>query len=250
MSAPYIRCLIENRIAHVEFHNPKANSFESNQLSELSNLLDELSLNPEVNVVSIRSSGEQVFCAGAAFHELITIQNLDQATEFFMGFGRLMHSIVQCQKVVLAVVQGSVVGGGVGLVSACDYAIAADRAKIKLSELSIGIGPFVIEPAIRRKVGLNKFSSLCLNPARWKSAEWAYESGFYQELHHSSVLDQKVNEYLDSYKYYHPEAISKIKSVLRQGTEHWPNELPKRAQMSGELLLNPSTQELLKNLIK
>src|SRR5690606_23122500 len=158
MEAYYIKTDIQHQIATVEFHHPKSNSLPSSQLHELIRVFDELGQNDQVKIIVLKSAGEKVFSAGASFDELLTIQDFNTGKKFFMGFANVILAMRNCPKFIVGCITGKVVGGGVGLAAACDYAFADANASIRLSELSIGIGPFVIEPAISRKIGITAFS--------------------------------------------------------------------------------------------
>lgn len=247
MTEPYIKNDIKEGIATVEFFHPKSNSFPSNQLNALINTFDELAVNDEVKIIILKSAGESVFCAGASFDELLTINDFETGTKFFMGFANLILAMRNCPKFIIGQIEGKVVGGGVGLMAACDYTFAHKNASIRLSELSIGIGPFVIEPAITRKIGIKSFSELTLNPKEWVSADWCKKAGLYNDVFDSKEeLYKSCNEFALQLSQYSPEAMSHLKSIFWQNTENWNEIMPKRAEMSGKLVLSDFTKSTLK----
>lgn len=246
MEAYYIKKDIQNHIATVEFHHPKSNSFPGNQLQELIRIFDELAENDDVKIIVLKSEGNKVFSAGASFDELLTIQDFQTGKKFFLGFANVILAMRNCPKFIVGCITGKVVGGGVGLAAACDYAFADANASIRLSELSIGIGPFVIEPAITRKIGITAFSELTMNPTVWKSPKWVKEKGLYNEIFDSAEICEKaVMEFAENLSVYSLKAMRDLKSIFWQGTENLPELMQKRAEMSGKLVLSDFTKAAL-----
>ena len=237
---------IENGLATLEFGHPASNSFPSELLTRLEKEFISLSENPEVNVILLRSEGEKAFCAGASFNELIAIDDLEAGKRFFMGFAKVINAMRKCKKIIVGRVQGKTVGGGVGLVSACDYALATEAAAIKLSELSIGIGPFVIAPAVERKMGKAALAEMSLAATEWKNAYWAQEKGLYAKVLDSvKELDREVSLLTEKLVSYNPQALNAMKKILWENTEHWDDLLVQRAAVSGELVLSNFTKKAL-----
>lgn len=246
-----ITTIIENAIATVTFAHPASNSFPSSQLKELTMELDNLSSNESITVIVLQSAGEGAFCAGASFDELLSVTNLEDGTAFFSGFANVINAMRRCKKIIVGRIQGKAVGGGVGLAAACDYTFAVDNAAVKLSEIAIGIGPFVIEPAVSRKIGKTAMSQMALLPAEWKSAQWAYQNGLYSELFSSvSEMDIALQAYAAKLSAYNPEALFGMKKVLWEGTEEWGALLYERAAISGKLVLSDFTVNALNQFKK
>ena len=246
MDSYYIKYDIVEHIARVEFHHPKSNSFPSTQLHELIRIIDDLGQNDEVKIIILKSAGDKVFSAGASFDELLTINDFNTGKKFFMGFANVILAMRRCPKFIVGCITGKVVGGGVGLAAACDYALADANASIRLSELSIGIGPFVIEPAITRKIGVTAFSELTMNPTEWKSPEWVKEKGMFNQIFDSpEACENAVQKFAESLSIYSLEAMRDLKSIFWQGTENLPELMQKRAEMSGRLVLSEFTKETL-----
>ncbi|WP_431167377.1 enoyl-CoA hydratase/isomerase family protein [Tenacibaculum halocynthiae] len=238
---------IENKIATIEFGHPASNSFPSELLERLANKLDELSNNDEVAVVVLKSEGYRAFCAGASFDELVAIDNLVDGKSFFSGFANVINAMRTCTKLIVGRVQGKTVGGGVGLAAACDYVLATEHAAIKLSEFTIGIGPFVIAPAVKRKVGVSGLAELTLDATSWKSAYWAKEKGLYARVFENiEELDKEVEIFTEKLASYNPEALDEMKKALWIGTENWDTLLIERAETSGKLVLSDFTKNALK----
>ena len=243
--------IINNHIATIEFGHPASNSFPRELLDRLTSQLNNLSNNDDVRVIVLKSEGEKAFCAGASFDELVAVTNLSEGKAFFSGFANVINAMRTCSKLIIGRIQGKAVGGGVGLASACDYVLASEAASIKLSELSIGIGPFVIAPAVDRKIGLAALSELSLNPTKWKNAYWAKEKGLYSEVFESiQQLDEAVDLLSDNLASYNPKALEEMKKTLWEGTEHWENLLIDRAKISGELVLSVFTKNALNQFKK
>lgn len=240
----YIKII--NRVAYVEFGHPASNSFPSVLLHRLADAFEELSVNKEVAVIVLQSEGEKAFCAGASFDELLAIENMQQGKLFFSGFAKVLNAMRVCRKLVVGRIQGKTVGGGVGLIAACDYAMATEAASIKLSELSIGIGPFVIAPAIERKIGTPNLAELTLAAHEWKNAYWAKEKGLYARVFESITdMDKEIVFFAEKLASYNPEALLEMKKLLWKGTENWSTALIENAAISGELVLSEFTRNAL-----
>ena len=241
----FIQSEIENKIATITFSHPASNSFPSHLLKNLTNELNVLSNNNQVSIIILRSDGN-TFCAGASFEELLAINNFEEGKAFFSGFANVINAMRTCKKLIIGRVQGKAVGGGVGLASACDYVFALENASIKLSELAIGIGPFVIEPAVSRKIGQTAMSQLTLDAQNWKTAQWALDKGLYSEMF-ASIEDLDIALAIFSKKLasYNPEALQEMKLVFWQNTDHWETLLYDRAAISGRLVLSKFTKNAL-----
>ena len=237
---------ITNKIATIEFGHPASNSFPSVLLDRLTIELGVVSKNKEVSIIVLKSQGEKAFCAGASFNELVAIDNLDDGKKFFSGFANVINAMRMCSQLIIGVVQGKTVGGGVGLAAACDYVLATEAAAIKLSELSIGIGPFVIAPAVERKIGVAALAELSIAATTWKNANWAKEKGLFSEvfktqqelLTETALLAEKLASY-------NPEALAEMKKMFWQGTAHWNTLLAERAAISGALVISEFTKNAL-----
>jgi len=251
MSKGSLYTYIENNIATIEFGHSASNSFPSELLNRLTTSLNELSINEDVHIIVLRSEGEKTFCAGASFDELVSISNLKEGKKFFLGFANVINAIRSNSKMVIGRIQGKVVGGGVGLAAACDYCLATEQASIKLSEFTIGIGPFVIEPAVRRKIGLAAFSELTLDATSWQNAYWAKEKGLYAKVFESiRELDEEVNILAGKLSGYNSEALKAMKKTLWEGTDHWNVLLENKAEISGNLVLSEFTKSALEKFKK
>jgi methylglutaconyl-CoA hydratase len=237
---------IQNKIATIEFGHPASNSFPSELLERLANELDLISQNEAVAVVILKSEGQKAFCAGASFDELVAISNLEEGKKFFSGFANVINAMRTCKKLIIGRVQGKTVGGGVGLAAACDYVLATESASIKLSELTIGIGPFVIEPLVKRKIGLAGLSELTLAATEWKTAYWAQDKGLYAKVFESTKeLDEELAVFTEKLASFNPSALAEMKKVFWENTQNWNDLLAERAAISGELVLSEFTKKAL-----
>jgi len=240
---------LDNHVATIEFGHPAGNSFPSELLKRLTIKLNDLSINKDIQVIVLKSNGERAFCAGASFDELKAIKNLSDGKAFFSGFANVINAMRSCSKLIIGRIQGKAVGGGVGLASACDYVLATVDASIKLSEFSIGIGPFVIAPVVERKMGKSALSELTLAPTEWKNAYWAKEKGLYAKVYDSiKELDKEVDLFTNKLASYNPEALTQMKKVLWENTAHWDKLLIERAEVSGKLVLSDFTKKALQKL--
>ena len=237
---------IEATIATIEFGHPASNSFPSSLLHELTQTIETVGHQPEVVVVVLKSQGAAAFCAGASFEELQAITNETEGKAFFSGFAHLINAMRKCPKIIVGRVQGKTVGGGVGIAAACDYVLATQEANIKLSELAIGIGPFVIEPAVSRKIGKTALAELSLAAGEWKSAAWAKEKGLYANTFETiEKLDDALSILTRQLASYNPEALAEMKKVLWDGTSHWDTLLLDRAAITGTLVISEVTKKAL-----
>ncbi|TAI47691.1 enoyl-CoA hydratase/isomerase family protein [Flagellimonas allohymeniacidonis] len=242
---------IQDRIATVEFGHPASNSFVSELLQRLTAELHSLGKNDEVSLIVLKSEGNRAFCAGASFDELVAISNLDEGKAFFSGFANVINAMRSCGKIIIGRVQGKTVGGGVGLAAACDYVYATEAASVKLSEVSIGIAPLVIAPAVERKIGKDGLAELALHPTEWKNAYWAKEKGLFSKVYGSiEEMDKELEFHALKLASFNPEALAEMKKVLWEGTNDWDTLLLERAAASGKLALSPNTKEALEKFKK
>ena len=233
----------------IEFFHPQGNSLPNMLIYDLAREIHGAGMEDEINVIILRSAGDGAFCAGASFTELFEIKNIQQGEDFFTGFAHLINSMRKCPKFIVARIQGKCVGGGVGIAAAADYAIALSGADIKLSELEIGIGPFVVGPAIERKIGFSAFSQLVIDAASWRSADWAKSRGLFSEVHTSiQNLDDSLQRLVKHLSHSNPEAIREIKKIFWEGTEHWDKLLIERAKISGKLVITPHAKNAISKL--
>jgi len=233
-------------IATISFYHPAQNSLPAALLDKLTATIVQAGEDAATRVIILKSEGDRTFCAGASFDELLQIKDKEAGAIFFSGFARVINACRKSPKIVIARVQGKSVGGGVGLAAGADYCLATEAAAIKLSELAIGIGPFVISPAVIRKIGLPAFSQLTIRASDFQTAQWAREKGLYNEVYADIVsLDAALDGLAEKLASYHPEALSGLKQILWEGTEDWDNLLHERAAISGELVLSEFTQQAL-----
>jgi len=240
-----------NGVATITFFHPAQNSLPAALLDELTVKINEAGIDPQARVIVLKSGGDRTFCAGASFDELLQIKDKEAGAVFFSGFANAINACRKSPKIIIGRVQGKAVGGGVGLAAAADYCLATEAASIKLSELAIGIGPFVISPAVTRKIGLPAFSQLTIRATDFQTAQWALEKGLYSEVHPDiSALDAALDALADKLASYHPEALKGLKEILWEGTENWDELLHQRAAISGELVLSEFTQQALTSFLK
>ena len=242
---------IKNKIATVQFGHPASNSFPRQLLNALTAELNQLSTNAAVSVIVLRSEGSGAFCAGASFEELLAVSNQEEGTQFFSGFANLINAMRKCSKIIVGRIHGKAVGGGVGIAAACDYAFATIDSAIKLSELAIGIGPFVIEPAVSRKIGKTAMTEMTLAATEWKNTDWAQDKGLYAKVvENQAELDIDIAHFTAKLASYNPEALVQMKKIIWEGTEGWDALLLERAAISGELVLSDFTKNALNQFKK
>ena len=232
----------ERGVATIEFGHPLSNSLPGKILRKLADTITEAGKKDEVKLIVIRSAGNKAFCAGASFDELISITDLDTGKVFFSGFAMVINACRKCTKLIIGRVQGKAVGGGVGIASAVDYCFATKAGDVKLSELAVGIGPFVVGPAVERKIGLSAMSQLAINATEWQTAQWAYDNGLYASLSETEEdMDEEIERLISKLSASSPQAMAELKKIFWQGTENWDTMLSERAGISGTLVLSDFT---------
>ncbi len=251
MTEAYVSSITHQGITTIEFFHPQSNSLPGRILTELSAAIVHAGEDPNTIVIILRSGGQKAFCAGASFDELVTIKNEQEGLKFFRGFADVINAMRTCPKLIIGRIQGRCVGGGVGLAASVDYAIAVEGAEVKLSELAIGIGPFVVGPAVERKVGVSAFSQLAIDAGSWRNADWARRKGLFAELHpETEDMDESIKKLANTLVRSSPEAMTELKKIFWKGTEHWDKLLIERAAISGRLILSEFTRHAILNFKK
>jgi methylglutaconyl-CoA hydratase len=242
----YVKITTINGIGTIEFYHPQSNSLPGNILAKLATTITDAGNDKKIKVIILKSAGERAFCAGASFDELIAIDNPEQGKKFFLGFANVINAARKCPKFILGRVQGKAVGGGVGMAAATDYCFATKYSSSKLSELAIGIGPFVVGPAVERKIGTSAFSAMTINATKWFDANWAREKGLYTDVFDSvEELDDEIDKLASTLSKSNPEAMEKLKKIMWNGTEDWDRLLDKRAESSGILVISDFTSKAI-----
>jgi methylglutaconyl-CoA hydratase len=246
----HVTANLKEGISTISFYHPAQNSLPADLLKQLCAEIEKAGNNPNTSVILLKSDGDRTFCAGASFDELVQIKDKTAGAEFFLGFANVINACRKSPKIIIARIQGKAVGGGVGLAAAADYCLATEAAAVKLSELAIGIGPFVISPAVIRKIGLPAFSQLTIRAIDFQAAAWAKEKGLYNEVYPDiNSMDTALDALTQKLASYHPEALHGLKQILWEGTEDWDDLLAERAAISGELVLSDFTQNALRGFL-
>jgi methylglutaconyl-CoA hydratase len=242
----YVKSTNKEGITNIEFYHPQSNSLPGTILSTLAAAIEKAGNDPNCIVIILRSAGDKAFCAGASFDELIAIDDIEKGKQFFLGFANVINAARKCPKFIIGRVQGKAVGGGVGMASAVDICFAHHSASIKLSELAVGIGPFVVGPVVERKIGVSAMTQLAINATEWKPSQWAKEKGLYTEVFENiNELDQAVDQMAQKLAQSNPEAMRMIKKVAWENCNHWDVLLSERATMSGKLVLSDFTKNAI-----
>lgn len=241
-----VKVALDSGIATITFYHPQSNSLPGKLLRDMAGAIEKAGNDQNVKVIVLQSEGDRAFCAGASFDELISISSFDEGRNFFSGFALVINAIRKAPKFVIARVQGKAVGGGVGLAAAADYTLAHSSASVKLSELAIGIGPFVVGPAVERKIGNAAFSVLAINATAWQTAAWASEKGLYADVFDdTNALDTAVASLSKELASSSPDAMKHLKEVCWKGTSDWDSLLMDRAEISGTLVLSDFTRQAI-----
>ncbi len=242
----YVKVELHQGVKTIEFFHPRSNSLPGKILHELSAAITHAGEDPDATLIVLRSAGEGAFCAGASFDELTAIQTEAEGLQFFSGFAHVINAMRSCPKLIIGRIQGKCVGGGVGLAASVDYAIATEASDIKLSELAVGIGPFVVGPAVERKIGTSAFSQLAIDASMWRNAEWARRKGLFAEVHPDTIaLDEAIRRLSGALAHSSPQAMAEMKKIFWKGTEHWDTLLFERAAISGRLVLSDFTRNAI-----
>lgn len=246
VSDGYVKVETHKGVTTIEFFHPQSNSLPRKILDDMSQEIHSAAFDDGTKVIIIRSGGERAFCAGASFDELMAIKTARQGQEFFTGFANVINAMRKCPKLIIGRIQGNCVGGGVGLAASADYCIACENVEIKLSELAVGIGPFVVGPAIERKIGTSAFSQLAIDATMWRNSDWAKRKGLFAEVHPAiENMDESVDRLANALADSNPEAMAEMKKMLWKGTDHWDDLLKERAAISGRLVLSEFTKNAI-----
>ena len=251
MEKAYVKSSVQHGLCSIEFFHPQSNSLPGALLQELAAAIRAAGKNADCRLILLRSQGQKTFCAGASFDELSQLKNEQEGLQFFSGFAEVINAMRTCGKIIVGRIHGKCVGGGVGLAAAVDYALATEEAAVKLSELAVGIGPFVVGPAVERKIGLSAFSQLALDATGWRSANWAHDRGLFAELYADTIgLDEGVNRLVTQLLNSSQEALRALKTVFWSGTDHWDQLLIERAAISGKLILSEASRKAIESFKK
>jgi methylglutaconyl-CoA hydratase len=243
---PYVTATLLNGINTIEFFHPQSNSLPASVLQQLATTITIAGNDAGTKVIILKSAGDRTFCAGASFDELMAVQNEAEGLAFFSGFANVINAMRLCPKLIIACVQGKAIGGGVGIACSADYTLATQYADVKLSELAVGIGPFVVGPAVERKIGTQAAYELAIDATNFRTANWAKEKGMYANVFATiEAMHQAANELAATLANSNPDAMAQIKIAFWAGTEHWDVLLINRAKISGSLVLSAFTKNAI-----
>ena len=251
MDQAYVKSETHKSITTIEFFHPQSNSLPGKILEELAKEIHFAGTHNETNVIILKSAGDKTFCSGASFDELMAIKNETEGLQFFSGFAHVINAMRKCPKLIIGRIQGKCVGGGVGLAASVDYAIATNKADVKLSELAVGIGPFVVGPAVERKIGTAAFSALAIDATTWHNSDWAKLKGLFSEVHESiENMDEAIFKLSNTLAHSSPQAMAEMKKIFWKDTAHWDDLLIERAKISGKLVLSDFTKQAIEKFKK
>lgn len=251
MDQAYVKSETHQGITTIEFFHPQSNSLPGKILEELAKEIHFAGTHNETNVIILKSAGDKTFCSGASFDELMAIKNETEGLQFFSGFVHVINAMRKCPKLIIGRIQGKCVGGGVGLAASVDYAIATNKADVKLSELAVGIGPFVVGPAVERKIGTAAFSALAIDATMWRNSDWAKLKGLFSEVHQSiENMDEAIFKLSNTLAHSSPQAMAEMKKIFWKDTTHWDELLIERAKISGKLVLSDFTKRAIEKFKK
>src|SRR5512132_950738 len=180
-------------VATVTLHRPEVhNAFDDEVIAELMQAFRRLGADPAVRVVVLRAEGKS-FSAGADLDwmQRVACYSHDQNVADAMALAEMLHALDACPKPTLALVQGPAYGGGVGLVAACDIAVAAETAFFALTEVRLGLIPAVISPYVIAAIGERACRRYLLTAERFSAAD-AYRLGLVHQVVPADRLDAAV----------------------------------------------------------
>jgi len=245
----YVKVETHNGITSIEFFHPQSNCLPTKIIEALAKEIHFAGTHDETKVIILKSAGDKAFCSGASLDELTSIKTEAEGTTFFNNFAHIINAMRKCPKFIIGRIQGKCVGGGVGLAAAVDYAIAVHKAEIKLSELTIGFGPFVIGPAVERKIGKSSFTALAIDSSMWRNSDWAKRKGLYAEVHENiENMDESINRLAQNLSHYSPQAMKQMKKMFWSGTDDWDELLKERAAIGGKLVVNAFAKSAIAKL--
>jgi methylglutaconyl-CoA hydratase len=246
----YINQSKKDSVLTIEFGHPSHNSLTSSLFKELAATITDAEVHEDIKAILLKSGGERTFCAGASFNELSQLKNEAEATSFFSSVSTLLNAMKNSSKIIVGRVHGKAVGGGMGIIAACDYAIASKYASVRLSELYMGIGPFVIGPYVEHKIGKAHFTHMSLNPTEWQTASWAKDKGLYAESFDTvAQMDDYINHFLNNLNSYSSHALKALKKIFWEGCDHFDTLLTERAKISASLALREEAQASIRNFL-
>lgn len=253
MNNGFVTQELKNNISEITFGTPKSNSLPGEILEKLAQTILESGKDENVKAILLKSEGEKAFCAGASFDELLEIEELEKSKIFFGGFAKVLNAMRNCGKLVVVRVQGKTTGGGVGIACAADYCFATKDSAMALTELNLGIGPFVIGPYVERKIGKSAYGAMSID-ADFRSANWCEKHDVYHSVSENiQEMDEKIAAFMNKLSERSADALALIKKVSWEGSEHFDQLMPERILMSASLILEDSAKkniELIKERLR
>ncbi|WP_226063198.1 enoyl-CoA hydratase/isomerase family protein [Kaistella polysaccharea] len=248
MNNGFVNQELKNNISEITFGHPKSNSLPGEILELLAQTILNEGAKEEVKAILLKSEGEKAFCAGASFDELLDIEELEKSKKFFGGFAKVLNAMRSCGKLVIVRVQGKTTGGGVGIACAADYCFATKDSAMALTELNLGIGPFVIGPYVERKMGKSAYAAMSID-ADFRSADWCEKHDVYHSVSENiEMMDKEINKFLEKLSTRSSDALSLVKKVSWEGTEHFEHLMPERILMSASLILEDSAKKNIEKI--
>lgn len=206
-----------NGIGIVTLERPQLhNAFNEVVIAEITAAFRELGVDDEVRVVVLAGNGPS-FCAGADLNWMKKMAGYDAAQNRAdaAALAEMLRVVDECPKPTVARVHGAAYGGGVGLVSCCDIAVAAAEATFALSESKLGLIPATISPYVIEAIGARQARRYFLTAERFEAAE-AYRIGLVHDIVPIAQLDDRINEILAPLLIAGPAAQRECKALIRR----------------------------------
>ena len=209
---------IEGSIARINLNRPEIhNAFNEIMLSELIEVFTDLQKKKgEIRVVILTGNGKS-FCAGADLHWMrrMVRYSYEENVEDSKRLSECLYRLYTLPQPTIARVNGAAVGGGMGLVAACDIVVAQEEAVFSLSEVKVGLVPACISPYVIKRAGEAKCREFFLSGERI-SAEKAFSAGLLNEIVPFDQLDMAVDRWKHQFLNNGPEALSVCKQLLEK----------------------------------
>ena len=207
----------DGAVARLILDRPQVkNAFDDVLIREMTDALESIAQDDGVRVVVLTGAGD-VFSAGADLNWMkkVATYGFEENVEDALIFARMLEALYRLPKPTIARINGACVGGGVGLVSACDVAVSVPEAKFALREILLGIAPSAISPYVLRKIGETHAHDYFLT-GRTFDAVRAREIGLVNEVVERGLLDAEIDVWVQRFLHAGPQAIAATKKLINR----------------------------------
>lgn len=242
----------EHHIYRITLSRPEIrNAFNDTMIAELTDVFHRIQEDTSARAVVITGSGK-AFCAGADLHWMKKMIDYDLEDNYrdSMALAEMLWALDDLNVPSIALVNGPAIGGGVGLITACDFALASDKAIFALAEVKLGLAPAVISPFLLRKIGDKNCRDLFLT-GRQIDADEAQKIDLVNEITPHNDLEDLLTRYLNQLLSSSPTAITACKKLLRVIPHHNKREIMEfTSQVISELRISGDGQAGMQAFLK